>query len=323
MKTHTNKYDDFLFNYDKEQLHNKLNRTLQTVTNNISDFNNTLLYGPPGIGKYTTSLAIIRRYSNTKLVYEKKTSIMCNNMEYFIKISDIHYEVDFALLGCNAKTLWNNIYQHIVDIVQTKTQRIGIILCKNFHAIHGELLETFYSYMQTQMHNTIYIKFLFLTESVSFIPNNILQRCHVIHMARPARTTYNRCISVKIPKSFLLSDIDNIKTLQLSNKLIIHHKNICDKILNNIMDIEKYSISILRDNLYNILFYNLDIHECIWYIFNELCNKNDFSQLQMFELLLETHKFFVYFNNNYRPIYHLENYTMYIIKTIHGYGDGM
>ena len=48
-------------------------------------------------------------------------------------MSDIHFEIDMELLGCNAKTLFNELYYHIIEIFSTKEGRNGIILCKNFH----------------------------------------------------------------------------------------------------------------------------------------------------------------------------------------------
>ena len=82
------------------------------------------------------------------LKYEKKISVNFNKQSYFFKISDIHYEVDMSLLGCNSKIIWHEIYCQIIDIITIKTEKIGYIVCKNFHAIHNELLEIFYSYMQ-------------------------------------------------------------------------------------------------------------------------------------------------------------------------------
>ena len=149
MKMHAIKYNEYLDNYDKNKLHPKLNKILQKMPKNFGDLNNIILYGASGIGKYTTSLSIIREFSETKLNYEKKIHINNNGDKYYIKISDIHYEIDFNLLGCNAKTLWTEIYKNIVDIVLTKPHRNGIILCKNFHDIAGDLLEIFFSYMQT------------------------------------------------------------------------------------------------------------------------------------------------------------------------------
>ena len=36
----------------------------------------------------------------------------------------------------------------IMDSIIAKDNKTGIIVCKNFHCIHNELLEIFYSYMQ-------------------------------------------------------------------------------------------------------------------------------------------------------------------------------
>jgi hypothetical protein len=33
-------------------------------------------------------------------------------------------------------------------------------------------------------------------------------------------------------------------------------------------------------------------------------------------VLIQTHKFLQYYNNNYRPIYHLENFVFMLIKTM-------
>jgi DNA polymerase III delta prime subunit len=320
MKTHATKCMDYLQNYDREKLHPKLYKNIAHIADDIYQLNNIILYGPSGIGKYTTSLDIIRKYSESSLNYEKKMSNTSNGGEYFIKISDIHYEIDCGLLSCNSKILWNDIYKNIVDIILTKKQRVGIILCKNFHEIHSDLLDIFYSYMQTQLIKTVHIKFIILTESVSFIPDNILNRCQIIHMKRPARSTYNKCLKHKLSKTTNLENITNIKDLQVARHTEgISHKYLCDNIIRNIIDSKHTTISKLRENLYDILIYNLNIYECMWYIIRELCKQNKIKKESIPELSIETYKFFLYFNNNYRPIYHLENYVIYLINTIRGY----
>jgi hypothetical protein len=35
------------------------------------------------------------------------------------------------------------------------------------------------------------------------------------------------------------------------------------------------------------------------------------------DVMIKTYCFFQYYNNNYRPIYHLENYFLNLIKIIH------
>jgi len=67
-----------------------------------------------------------------------------------------------SLLGCNSKLLWHEIYQQLVDIISAKTEKSGIIVCKEFHNIHSELLENFYSYMQNNNDSSINIKFILL-----------------------------------------------------------------------------------------------------------------------------------------------------------------
>ena len=61
-----------------------------------------------------------------------------------------------SLMGCHSKMLWNEVYNQIVDILLAKAEKSGIIVCKYFHEIHSELLDIFYSYMQSNsMFNNI------------------------------------------------------------------------------------------------------------------------------------------------------------------------
>ena len=131
-------------------MHTKIAKLYDNFPDELSKFKNLIMYGPSGVGKYSQMLFAIKRYSPSDLKYEKKISINFNKTSYYFKISDIHYEIDMALLGCQSKLLWNDIYNLIIDIINaTKSNNMGIIVCKNFHEIHNELLETFYSYMQT------------------------------------------------------------------------------------------------------------------------------------------------------------------------------
>jgi hypothetical protein len=81
-------------------------------------------------------LKSIKKYSPSELKYEKKISIVFNKINFFFKLSDIHYEIDMSLLGCNSKLLWHEIYLQIIDIISAKVDKSGIIVCKNFHEIH-------------------------------------------------------------------------------------------------------------------------------------------------------------------------------------------
>ena len=324
MKFYDTHFEDYLLSHDKVSLHPKLSKFYKTFPDYLSKLKNIIFYGPKGVGKYTQMLAAIRRYSPTDLKYEKKISITYNKNIHFLKLSDIHFEVDMSLLGCNSKILWNEIYNHIVDAILAKSEKTGIIVCKYFHEIHGELLETFYSYMQTLTNNKIDLKYILLTEEISFIPDNILNCCKLISVPRPSRSTYNLCLKSKIQKDLLLSDITNIKNIQASvTQLMRPYEVICMKIIEDILNIENLKLITIRDNLYDIFIYNLDITDCIWFIIEYLIEKDYLMNNDVTDVLCKTFTFLQYYNNNYRPIYHLESFIFYITNKIHGFGTSM
>ena len=295
-----------------------------TSPENINDINNIIIYGPPGIGKYTYALNIIKTYSESKLKYEKKFTITYNKNNFYFKISDIHYEIDMSLLGCNSKLLWFDIYNQITDIIYAKNVKTGIILCKNFNAIHNELLEIFYSYMQTQFNSNIVIKFVIITSEISFIPENITNSCEKIVLQRPAKSMYNKIFKIKLDKEYDVSLINNIKDIKdyknrktKYNILQVPHHNICNEIIDCIIDYTDIKYIQLRENLYDICIFELNIYNCIIYIINELDKKNKLSREKFNKIMIKLVEFLKLYNNNYRPIYHLERYILYIISVIY------
>jgi len=265
----------------------------------IQKFQHLILYGPPGIGKYTQMLRIIHHYSQLKC--EKRLQIDTTPPIY-IKISDIHYEVDMDMLGCNSKPLWNDIYTQIHSIIQSKyTDKYGIIVCKNFHKINHELLDIFYSYMQSS------IKYIFLTESISFIPSNIFSRCKTLSIPRPSPSTYEECLHVPIPSS-----ITNIKTILNRQPEINYSKKISDKLTDMITSLQ-INMSQLREDLYNTLIFDIGVEKICLHLITTLPGTHE-DKLNMIK---ETVKFLQFYNNNYRPIFHLERYIYALIVIVH------
>jgi hypothetical protein len=359
----------------------------------VENLKNIILYGPKGVGKYTQALQCIKKYSNSELKYEKRLTINSNKENFIIKISDIHFEVDMSLLGCNSKVLWNDIYNQITDVVSTRTDTTGIILCKYFHKIHSELLDIFYSYMQRQSFNKIKLIFIIVTEHISFIPDNILNNSQIISIPRPSLGYYNKCVnsmhpnknahmyasangiassavepihsqhddsdndndsnndsdddsdsnsdtipsskkskhksiasasnvaSIVVSENYKnLTSLSNIKNVIVNtNELTNPHECICNNIIESIKNPDTINFLKFRDILYEILIYDLDITECIWYILSCLIQTEVLNKDNIIDVLLKTFIFFQYYNNNYRPIYHLENYMYNLITTINGY----
>jgi hypothetical protein len=326
MKFFESLFEDYTNNVKGCNLHPKLNKIYDYFPKQIIDLKNLIIFGPSGTGKYSQSLYIIQKYSPSLLKYEKKANIIFNKEPYFIKISDIHYEVDMSLLGCNSKQLWHELYLLIVDIITTKQNKYGIILCKNFHSIDSELLENFYSYMQRNNNSHVNIKFVLITEEYSFINNNILNCSYRINVSRPPKTQYNKIITYnnehlwkqnkisKINHETMPCYITNIKSINNNSP---SYKKICNKILKSILNIEDLNLMEFRELLYDILIYEINIYNAVWYILDTLINKhNIITQSNISDIIIKTFEFLKYYNNNYRPIFHLENYFLFLCQQI-------
>ena len=365
IKFYETHYDDYIVSNEKVSLQPKIMNIINNILpNDFNDFKNIIFYGLSGSGKYTCALSLVKKYSLSNLKYEKKINIQFSKQEYCFKISDIHYEIDMSLLGCNSKLLWHEIYSQIVDIISLKTDKKGIIMCKNFNEIQIELLDNFYSYMQSNIYSNVNIKFLLITESISFIPENIIKCSNIINFSRPTKKLYtliynnniihnsannslhnsvnllnnsdvkNECLKktdIKKEHSLLgqktedflsqdnLKKINNIKNLFCSiENPIKHYQYISNKIVNEYIcnNSKKINFLKLRELIYDIFVYNLNVNEIIFNILFLLTEKYDFDNIQFTEILTKTYKFLKYYNNNYRPIYHAELYIYHLINII-------
>ena len=351
-KLHISHFDDYLQKNKKHSMHPKLCVLYKKFPSTIHNLKNLIFYGPSGVGKYTQMLSCIKTYTPSELTYEKRLTVNFNKEQYLIKMSDIHFEIDMSLLGCNAKLLWNEIYSQIIDVIVSSSShnQVGIIVCTHFHKINSELLDNFYSYMQGI--NSTRLKYILISEHVSFIPDNIIHNCKIIHVPKPTASNYNKCsnashASIDPPattnKNIILSTLTTDSsssshfplpiTLPTMTKTIkceqqrerelancFPHESLCNIILDNFKNPDNLKFLAFRDVLYDILIYNYDVGECMWYILNDLINCGLLQINDLSDILIETYTSLQYFNNNYRPIYHLENYMYNIISRIHGYG---
>lgn len=343
MKYYETHFEEYLSGIDRYNLHPELQPIINSFPKKINQMENIIIYGPSGVGKYTQILNIIRKYSHSELKYDKKITIQTEKQEYVYRISDIHFEIDMSLLGCNSKLLWNEIFMQIIDIISVKQEKIGIILCKNFHLIHTELLEIFYSYMQqyNNIHSHIKIKFFLATEQLSFIPTNIVNACHILRIKRPSKDIYIQYLKNVKP----IKDVENLEEYKLLHSIDVNSilnikeirsfpfissinsipkdvfNTICDNIIEEMLLPKKIEFTSFRDSLYDILTYNLDMAECLWYILTYLIEKNYLHKKDISDIIVRSYSFLKYYNNNYRPIYHLESIIFYIINKLHSYNE--
>lgn len=308
---------------------------IYTSVKTMAHLNHLIFYGPPGIGKYSQALHFLSKFSPTELKYEKRLAIRDDNSKiqgYKIKMSDIHYEIDMAQLGCAAKTLWHAIYNQITEIISLRQNKVAFILCRNFHEIHGELLDMFYSYLQHKCQSYITIKFIFLTETLSFFPEPILNCSDVISFGRPSKISYLRILKNN-SNSFasLYSNLDtgticNIKMTQIAlennkNKegqdeyklLQQPYKATCALLCTYFDKSTMPAILEIRNVLYELLIYNINISHVVWELLTYVSSKTNDKDNQIINTGLQ---FFELYNNNYRPIYHLELLFFKLYKII-------
>lgn len=292
MKYFESSFEEYINTCQENNFHPKLLKTYEKIG---KDFTNVIFYGSPGSGKYTQVLYYLSILSQSSLKYEKRVCVNYNKDDYYYKISDIHIEIDMELLGCNAKSLWNVIYDQVIDIVNTKINQPFIILCKNFDKVHTELMQIFYSYMQNNVINKV--SYILICENLCFIPNNILDRCNIISVPRPS--------SLSIKKHFG----SNNNYLNLKNNYNkdnnISNEKICKLVVNNSSNFTE-----LRENIYNILVYNQNEGECIYEILRILSKEKNKNFSDIYDKI---YSFFKLYNNNYRPIYHLEKLILSIV----------
>jgi hypothetical protein len=374
MKFYETHYEEYINAVEKYNIHPEMIPIYEKFPKYLSQFGNLIVYGPPGSGKYSQVLYLLKKYSPSDLKYDKKITCQTDKTHYNYHISDIHYEIDMALLGCNSKILWHELFLQIVDIVSVKTEKIGIIVCKNFNIIHNELLEIFYSYIQHYNHPSanIQIRFVIISEHISFLPKNIIQSCKLISVCRPDKEKYierivDKCDIVNIEENKIAAFLRNINPLN-SNKMGCSKKTIleqslpvskskkkskkilecldpeyimniketesfslmndgseipndnfntiCNNIIQELLQYKTLSFTQFRDTIYDILVYNLDVPECLWYVISYFIQRNILTESEIDGIMNKMYIFLKQYNNNYRPIYHLESIFFYIITII-------
>jgi hypothetical protein len=316
---------------------NDVNDNNCTNNNNSNvniNFINYIFYGPSCSYKYKNTLKLLQHFSPSNLKYEKKLHINLIKTDFYIKISDIHYEIDVENFIYNSKCSWNDIYSIIYNSIASSTNKKGYIVFRNFDKINYDLLELLYNYMQKELFASLTIKYIIITESISFIPFKILSMCKILYFSKLNKKTINGlcnknnkqffkylnannndasikqiCYKVNNPNIFSYLDISN------NLKFIEHHKSICDTYIELITN-NNYNIKNIRTLLYDILIYHLNCHECFYYIIKTLIHKKLIVNTKISDLIYNSLIFFKNYNNNYRPIFHLESFTLYLIELI-------
>ena len=292
-KTFESSFEIFESKYS--HLRSKNKKALSSICKNSEHLNNIIIYGPENSGKYIFALDILRKFSNQDLKYYKKMEININKVNHIFMMSDIHFEIDINLLGTSFKNIWFDFYDHVCNIVECGTSKRGYILLRNFQDIPDELLGQLYSFMQNKMRNTKEIKFIFITRELSFIPNHIrdISELLVCPLKKSMKNNYN---FTKEHEPF------TDELFEFCRETFYEIENDKDH-----AETQTNSYNDLRLKIYNLFIKNYNVHYCISHIVQKYFNTYDIKKDKLSLFMKDFCNEMKYFNNNYRPIYHVEH----------------
>jgi hypothetical protein len=81
---------------------------------------------------------------------------------------------------------------------------------------------------------------------------------------------------------------------------------VCDPLIDYLASAE-FDLGVFREKLYDILVNNLDVVECFWRVFSHFILSGCVSRKDIATFMPKVQVFLKQYNNNYRPIYHLES----------------
>ncbi len=229
-----------------------------------------ILYGVDQALVYEEAIRTLRKQSPSQLHYKRKCVLDLQGETYTFTMSDVHFEIDFERANIS-QTIWTDLYTKIKEILQIKTKLT--LLCCHFHLIDPDLLSVFHTYMRDTT-----ITYLFLTKHVSYFPSCIKEICTIVPVEVAKVSAYD-----------------------------IHHVSRCDPVIDYILQ-EGYDLVNARELIYKWMIYNLDIYDCIQYVYFEIYRRT--------RVELPQEDFFMFmtnYNTRYRSIYHLE-YFIHALK---------
>jgi len=244
----------------------------------IPDTKHLIVYGNNNINNYCYTLNVLKNKSQTQLKYSRRIAIHHNTDDILFNISDVHIEVDFDLLGVSEYNIFLELFRHVKDNVAINKKGFYIV-CLNFQSIKQELLSIFYTFLDEDS-----INFILLTTKVSFIYDEIL-------------------------KQTMIKKINGNSSIESPNM----EKNVA-VLASFIMKDKKKSFFDLREIIYKFLVLNLDIHDGLHQLLAILIEEEYITLSEINKVLKEYTSFMSKYNNNYRPIYHIESYIVFLIN---------
>ena len=102
-----------------------------------------------------------------------------------------------------------------------------------------------------------------------------------------------------------------------SNNIVEKDYKLYDDIVEIIKNPKNIKYNIIREKMYDLLIYNIDINNFIYYMVEKLIQQGIIPQKKLQKIMDSIYQTMYYYNNNYRPIYLLEKLIVGIINELH------
>lgn len=268
---------------------------------------NLIIYGRKSIGKYYLAMDMVRKFSPLDLQYEKMMPISYNKKTYTIRISDVHFEIDMQMLGTNSRLIWQSIFTAVLDIAQaamTKS-RTRFIMLKNFQDVSSEMYDLLLCYIDDRITKPANIYYIVITESISLLHNEMLDKFAIVQVPVPSEA------------ALLRMNGDEVGLWKRPSAKISYNEYEV-RIFQNLMQcIDGFTASRcvdLRNGIYDVLIYNLSPLNIIFRIMRHMMIGNDACRIA--EVFFRLNDMMIEYNNNYRPIIHLERFVIYFVDVL-------
>lgn len=270
-------YNIYLKNYKLSQVKKgfSLNEKNQYIFHHHNSFEN-----------YINILDLLRQKSSSDLKYSRKIDISVQNNNYSFNTSDVHVEIDFELLGVNETNVILELMQHIKE---NMSYNHFFIVCLHFEKVKSELCKLFKSFIHIKN-----ISFILSTRTISQLEESFIADYHI--------KIYGK---TKANNDKLMID-DSITNSNLMSSCV---KSIFEYIIN-----KKNNLFQLRELIYKWFILNINIHEALCHLFQELIQEGYINENNINKIMREYVQIMERYNNNYRSIFHIEYFIISLIN---------
>uniref|UniRef100_A0A6C0BQN6 DNA polymerase III delta N-terminal domain-containing protein n=1 Tax=viral metagenome TaxID=1070528 RepID=A0A6C0BQN6_9ZZZZ len=244
---------------------------------------NFIIYGPHQEDSYNIFMKYLSGYTSDEYTTKKMHFTMLSGYDISIKKGINHFELNMEFIP-NIK-IWNELYDHIRDIMIATNMKQSVILCNNFHCSVTDVIDTMYSLFDDTSHPDIH--FVLLSRDITFISESIRDRFITIRSKK-------ECIK-KIHSSY---------------------DNMSDSITSFILNIDEITYHSIRNIVYDIFIHNLNPIDCILDVIGKLIYNKTFPITP--DVLTNINYHINGMHKNYRSIYHLEAMMVYLVSNVHG-----